>query len=296
MNWEPCVSCARLLKCADTTETMLVDGLGCALHEPTHDGVTRARLRFLGEFGPGAILSPNEGNHMPAKVLLRKLCIALKLIERGGAAFTLTEGQLVEKLTPKYPNIGSMTNEEVEALIADVEGGGSGAAPAATPAAAAEPAPAEKKPRGRPASRVAAQEEPPAEERKEEVADEPAPRRAPASRTAARTAPAESDAGRRAPAPRSAAAPAPASQAGGEDEVIAMLRVIGTAGDARDEEIKALRAQVKALTEAVSGVTEALAEVGAQVNVLSAHAAWLYNDGRPPADHISNLSDVDWAD
>lgn len=301
MNWEPCVTCARLRKCADVSASMLLEGGGCSLHESAHVGVSRARLRIMKEFGPGAIptqSNSNDGVIIMAKATkssLRQLAYTLGVLERGGKSFTLNEDALCALISPKFPNIESMSDEDVRDLTTS---GGKPAKEEPEVAAKSEalkevpaeaPAEAPAKRRGRPPG-SAAKSEAPAEE---EV--EPAPRRAPAAPARAASED-EPVAGRRPPAARPGSAPtrpAPVSDGGNAGTIETMLRVIGTAGDARDEEIKFLRKKANDLETAIASLNDAIAGIGAQVELLSAHAAWRYNNDF--GEKIANLEDVDWS-
>lgn len=309
MNWEPCVTCARLRKCADVSASMLLEGGGCSLHESVHVGVTRARLRIMEEFGPSAIPTQSNSNDgvitmgttvTASKSSLRQLAYTLGVLERGGRSFTLDESALCALIAPKFPNIAAMSDDEVRDLTA---GGGkpSKEEPAAvTKEESPKEAPAETpaKRRGRPPGAKA--ETAAKEEESVESEEAAAPRRTPAAgaRTTSRTESEEESAvaGRR-PAPARPAAgasrPAPVSDGGNAGTIETMLRVIGTAGDARDEEIKLLRKKANDLETAIAALNDALAGIGAQVELLSAHAAWRYNNDF--GEKIANLEDVDWS-
>jgi hypothetical protein len=310
MNWEPCVSCARLSKCGDTDSVRISAGEGCSLHEIVHEGVFRARLRIMDEFG--AVALPTKQNtkdgvivmsaEIPVKkVTLRALGYRLGVLQRNTQSFQLKEEELFNLLAPKYPKIREMSNEEVENIIQSIGDAPDGGKPAEEPAkpAAAPPAKAPKAKVVEPAPEEEVEEGQIEEE--EEAPKAPAkrgpaarkPAAAPAQAPAAAAPPKDEPAGRKPPV-RPAAPPAPRVSSepvsGNTGRLEEMLTVIGTAGDARDEKIAALTAQVTKLTKILAGLDE-------KVTAIDGYLTYQYNGTVGPDDAIKTLSDIDpWVD
>lgn len=310
MIWEPCVSCARLTKCGDVDAFRISAGEGCSLHETVHEGVVRARLRIVDDFGASAI--PTKQNvkdgvivmgaeTMVRKVTLRSLGYRLGVVPRGSESFKLKEEELFNLISPQYPNIRSMSQEDVEKLVDLHTGGGSGAA--APPSKVEEEAPPAKAPKAPPV-----QQEPEADEESdepEEDAPKPAAKRGPAARKPAASAPQSTPAPAPrleqqpeqvapprkapvrpgAPAAKQAAAPSesgPSNTARLEE----MLTVIGTAGDARDEKINTLTVEIAKLTKLVKSLSE-------DIRVIDSYLTYQYNGTVGASDAVTQLSDVD---
>lgn len=305
MTGEPCVTCARLTRCTEVDHNLLEEGGGCSLHEPVHEGVTRARLRVIDEFGAVAI--PTKKNlkdgiitmagslsaTAASKRNLRALGKTLGVIPRGGASFKLSAEELCamikESGDPRFAALEKMTDEEVDALTTELGGGEEGeeaAAPAAKPEpakpapAAAKPAPAPKaaaKPAAKPA---------PVEEEEVEEEEEPAPKRPVRQpvRTAEPTEPArQPDAGVRRPVPRQVATPAAASAGAPSadlSELREMVLLIGKTGDARDVVLKKLSAAVENLTE--------------KIEAIDGYLAFRYSEEAGPGNEIKSLTEVSW--
>jgi len=286
----------------------LLAGEGCSLHENVHEGVIRARLRVMDEFGAEAIptktnmkdgvIVMSTGAGSVRKVTLRMLAYALGVTPRGGDSFKLTEDQLYGLIAPKHPGIRDLTEDQVVALTNSIKEGGEQKAPEAAPPVEA-PAPAASARKRGPAK--APVEEPPAQEPVEEPVEEKAPvkRAAPVQRPAEAApdrvpAQREESAVRRPPirpAPASSRAQAavdrPDSAAQAEKSRFEeMLQVIGTAGDARDEKIAALAKQISALTKLV----ESLAE---KVGGIDGYLTYQYNADVSPADATKRRTDID---
>ena len=313
MTWEPCVSCARLSKCGEVDALRISAGEGCSLHETVHEGVVRARLRIMDDFGASAI--PTKQNvkdgvivmgaeSMVKKVTLRRLGYRLGVVPRGSESFKLKEEDLFKLISPKYSNIRDMTEDQVEALIGSL----SDEAPedAAPPTKVEEKAPPAKAPKAPPV-----QQEPDADEESDEPEEvetpKPAAKRGPSARKPA------------APAPQPAPAPAPAPRLEQQPEQVApprkapvrpgapaakqaaapsesgpsntarleeMLTVIGTAGDARDEKINALTVEIAKLMKLVKALSE-------DVRVIDSYLTYQYNGTVGEDDALTQLSDVD---
>lgn len=281
MSWEPCITCARLTRCDLVDAELLLDGGGCSLHAQVHEGVFRARLRIMDEFGAYAIptkknLKEGVVQIMPdinvSKKNLRALGKLLGTVPAGGASFKLSEAELVEKILesgdPRVKGIAKMSDEDVVALIAAIEGGDEAPADEPAPAPAPAPAAAPKRPAGRTAAPAPAPA--PAEEEEEAPAEETR-RGVPPRRPAAPV-------GRKEPVRDEGAVVASANAE--LQKIQKMVEVIGVNGDARDAAILALSKKVDKLAEAVE--------------VISAHLTFLYNAGVGPKDQISSLNEVDW--
>jgi hypothetical protein len=299
MTWEPCVTCARLTKCGDVDHNLLLEGGGCSLHEPVHEGVIRARLRVIDEYGAIAIptkknlkdgvitMAGNLSSTAASKRNLRALGKALNVIPRGGASFKLSAEELCAMIKeggdPRFATLEKMTDEEVEALTAELGGDEEGGEE--TPAKKPEPAKPEpaKAPPAKPGPKPAPKQAEPVEEEEEE---EPAPKRPvrqPVRASEPTEAPRQADPGVRRPVPRQAPAPAVASASAGSadiSELREMLLLIGKTGDARDVVLKKLTAAVENLTE--------------KIEAIDGYLAFRYSEEAGPGNEIKSLTEVSW--
>jgi hypothetical protein len=301
MTWEPCVTCARVSKCGDVDHNLLLEGGGCSLHEPAHEGIVRARLRIMDEFGALAIptkknlkdgvitMAGTVSSTAASKRNLRALGKVLGVVPKGGASFKLSAEEICtmikESGDPRFINLEKMSDEEVAAITEELGGEEGGeetgaAAPAPTPAPAA---PAAKKPAApAPAARASARSKPEPEPEAEEEAEAPAPR-APQRPAPAPVAPLRPDAKRPA-APVRPAAPAASAPTSGLSADLSkleeMVMVIGKAGDARDLALKNIITTLNQLAE--------------KVEAIDAHLAYQYNASVEPGNEIKSLTEVSW--
>jgi len=302
--FEPCVSCARLAKCKKVFPVMLEDGGGCSLHEESHEGVTRARIRAVFDFGAFAVCTKNpkrETLPMPVgqKRYLRGIAIHLGLIPpRGGNSFKIPAADLAEMISKfttdegaaPYESIGDLDVEELKTLLADLKengapagsGGEEKAEEKAEEEAPPKKAPAKKprRPRKKPAPKEEVEEE--VEEEASEEEEEEVEKKAPAKKAPVKKAPA-----RRAPAKAKKTAAAPAAAAAASADLEKLEGMVTTIGTMLDKHVDAQASRLE-------GVETVLTRVLEHLETLDGYLAYQYNQDVDSGNEITSLSDVDW--
>jgi hypothetical protein len=315
--YEPCVSCARLSKCKKVTPVMLEDGGGCSLHEESHEGVTRARIRAVYDFGAFVVCTKNPKREslpmaISLKRYLRGIAIHLGLIPpRGGNSFKIPPSELIEMISgfttddgaQPYEDVGDKDADELKAILEDLKANGapSGGSDGGEDEESEKKAPA-KKPRR---SRTKKTEEPeePEEPADEEPADEDEsgedesgedeelekkapPKKAPRKGTAAaKKAPVKKAPARRAPAKAkktdTASDDAPTVDL---SEVTGMVKTIGTM---LDKHVETTDAKLAALEECQATIL-------ALLESLDGFFAWRYSSEVEPGNEVKSLTEIDW--
>lgn len=133
---------------------MMVLEEGCPLYEGGKPVLQAARERVMEEFGPAALINPpnpkreEDMAEMVATHKLRKLATSLGLVEPSSQSYLVKREQLLEMLKEQFPEIESLSEQEIEEITVAAK---SEQAPAEPAAKAAAPKGQDEKKAGAPA-------------------------------------------------------------------------------------------------------------------------------------------------
>jgi hypothetical protein len=224
---------------------------------------------------------------------LRKLAFAVGVVPRDANSLHMSAEEFEEKLVGIYPDIRDLGDDEVTALIADAEAGGT---PTPAPAVAAPPA---KAPKAKATPAPAPEEvEADPEEEPAPAAAAPAPRRGrPAKNpTPAPVAPAEEEVETRAarpaarPTPKAPVAAAPTSTSDAELSVLSnMVKDIGVKVFDYEASFKSVASK-----ESVDKLAGEVKELRATLKAIAGYLTWQYNSQVDESDAVKSITEVAW--
>lgn len=294
---------------------MIVAETGCIRFDPTPLPIELARVEIMADFGPWSLLAtPNPRRPIgekpmpiPSRPQLRKLAQAAKVLETGPTAFSTKAEALVEMLTPLYPSIAEMSDEDIDAAIAELkEGGGEEAAPAkvkagpaktavaAGPAKAgptkpgpAKPGPAKAGPKPAAKEEPVVEDEPVVEE--DEVPAEKEEKAKPGPSKPAGTKPGP-------------AKPGPAAA----KTVAAPAKTEAKVAEAPKVDLKPLFDRIDAIGDLTDANKGSLIELSGKVDAIIGYLTFQYNQGRlaldadgnlvpGEVDPIKSITEIDWS-
>lgn len=276
-----CGACKILPKCPTVTEHMLDNAESCLLWEEDSIGVILGRSDFALDFGVATLLPnpnpPKREQTMPkvSTSVLRKLAIKAKIIDRSPDAFGFDYSDIIAKLKPRWSDIEDLDEEEVRALIDDLDGD-------------EESAPPTKKTTARKKTTTTRRRKAPHKEKEseeeEESEEEPAPTKKPARRRAATRR-------RKTSAKKEEASESEEKTAGAGVSVEVDLKPVIDGIDTLGSLATGTRTDLGNLASVVD-------ELSTKVNTIMSHLTWRYNaefvDEDEGDEPIETLGEIDW--